>query len=162
MLYCYPYYPYTSSNPFFSYDFVQSKFKEQMDFTLRYSSSPVGLGIHSDLVSYDTFVDSMTWIDQQLATGTPIKRLAGMDIWWFVGMTQTNGTHGPIGIQKTSRNHNSLLRAFTSYDQCYTSITLFIFLIEKQIFSSMISLKSFEKSNVVCEAFCKSNSAKFG
>jgi hypothetical protein len=89
MLYCYPYYPYTSSNPIFSYDFMQSKFKEQMDFALRYSSSPVGLGIHYDLVSYGKIADAMAWIDQQIAKGTPTGKLAGMDIWWFNGMTQS-------------------------------------------------------------------------
>ncbi len=89
MLYCYPYYPYTTSNPFFSYDFIQAKFKEQMDFTLRYSTSPVGLGIHYDLVSYGKIADSMMWIDQQIANGTPTTKLAGMDIWWLAGMTQS-------------------------------------------------------------------------
>jgi hypothetical protein len=86
MLYCYPYYPYTSSNPIFTYDFVQSKFREQMDFILRYSTSPVGLAIHSDYVSYGTLADAMSWVDKQLVAGTPADRLVGIDIFWVVGM----------------------------------------------------------------------------
>jgi len=89
MLYCYPYYPYTSSNPIFTYEYVQSKFKEQMDFTLRYSSSPVGLAIHFDLVSYGKLADATAWIDQQIVIGTPTAKLVGMDIFWFDGMTQS-------------------------------------------------------------------------
>ena len=89
MLYCYPLYPYSTSNPVFTYDFVQAKFKEQMDFTLRYSSSPVGLGIHYDYVAYGKLTDAMTWIDQQIANGTPTSKLAGMDIFWQNGMTQS-------------------------------------------------------------------------
>ena len=89
MLYAYPLYPYGSSNPIFSYQFVQTKFKEHMDFALRYSSSPMGLGIHYDYVPYGNLVDAMTWIDQQIANGTPTVKLAGMDIFWVNGMTQS-------------------------------------------------------------------------
>jgi len=60
-----------------------------MDFTLRYSSSPVGLGIHYDYVAYGKLTDAMTWIDQQIANGTPTSKLAGMDIFWQNGMTQS-------------------------------------------------------------------------
>ena len=67
----------------------QTKFKEQMDFVLRYSSSAVGLAIHSDFSAYGTLIDAMRWVDQQLAAGTPTARLAGIDIFWTVGMTQS-------------------------------------------------------------------------
>ena len=89
MFYAYPLYPYRSSNPIFSYQFIQSKFKEHMDFALRYSSSSIGLGIHYDLVPYGKLTDAMTWIDQQIANGTPTTKLAGMDVFWENGMTQS-------------------------------------------------------------------------
>ena len=63
--------------------------KEHVDFFLRYSSSPVGLAIHSDHPPYGTLVDAMSWVDEQLATGTPTGKLAGVDIFWVHGMTQS-------------------------------------------------------------------------
>ena len=75
MLYCFP------SNQ------LPNVFKEHMDFILRYSSSPVGLAIHSDN-PYQSLSTSMSWIDQQLAAGTPVNKLSGIDIFWNFGMTQ--------------------------------------------------------------------------
>ncbi len=67
----------------------ETKLKEHVDFFLRYSSSPVGLAIHSDHPPYGTLVDAMSWVDEQLATGTPTGKLAGIDIFWVHGMTQS-------------------------------------------------------------------------
>jgi hypothetical protein len=67
----------------------ETKAKEHIDFFLRYSSSPVGLAIHSDHPPYGTLVDAMSWVDEQLATGTPTGKLAGIDIFWVNGMTQS-------------------------------------------------------------------------
>jgi hypothetical protein len=67
----------------------ETKLKEHMDFFLRYSSSPVGLAIHSDYSAYGTLADAMRWVDQKLASGTPTTKLAGIDIFWVHGMTQS-------------------------------------------------------------------------
>ncbi len=67
----------------------ETKAKEHIDFYLRYSSSPVGLAIHSDYPAYGTLADAMSWVDEQLATGTPTGKLAGIDIFWLHGMTQS-------------------------------------------------------------------------
>jgi hypothetical protein len=68
---------------------TETKVKEHMDFFLRYSSSPVGLAIHSDYPDYYALSDAMTWVDEQLASGTPSAKLAGIDIFWVHGMTQS-------------------------------------------------------------------------
>jgi len=66
-------------------DQLTTMFKEHIDFILRYSSSPVGLAIHSD-GPFQPLSTSMSWIDQQLATGTPTNKLAGIDIFWVIAM----------------------------------------------------------------------------
>jgi hypothetical protein len=68
---------------------TETKVKEHMDFFLRYSSSPVGLAIHSDFPDYYPLADAMSWVDEQLAAGTPKVKFAGVDIFWVHGMTQS-------------------------------------------------------------------------
>jgi hypothetical protein len=63
-------------------------FKAHLDFFLRYSSSPVGLAVHSD-GPFQTLNSSMGWIDQQFARGTPTYNLSGIDLFWFIGMNTT-------------------------------------------------------------------------
>jgi hypothetical protein len=63
-------------------------FKVHLDFFLQYSSSPLGLAIHSD-GPFQPLNNSMSWIDQQLAERNPTYNLSGIDLFWFIGMNTT-------------------------------------------------------------------------
>jgi hypothetical protein len=72
-------------------DPVETNFKSKMDFVLTYTTSPIHLAIHSD-GPYQAFADSMAWIDEQIAAGTPTNKLTGIEIFWQVDMDASQWT----------------------------------------------------------------------
>jgi hypothetical protein len=69
----------------YSSEQTESMFKQHVDFFLRYSTSPVGLALHTDSV-YGTLIEAMNWLDEQLAIGTPTTQHEGIDIFWLNGL----------------------------------------------------------------------------
>jgi hypothetical protein len=61
---------------------TENLFKSHMDYFLNYSTSPVGLALHTDSC-YGTLADAKNWVDEQLSVGTPTTQLKGIDIFWL-------------------------------------------------------------------------------
>ncbi|MFH1229262.1 MAG: LamG-like jellyroll fold domain-containing protein [Candidatus Aenigmatarchaeota archaeon] len=90
MLYGYPYYPYTTSNPTWTLEYIKGVFQGHVDYILRNAASPVAIAERANAFQvYQPFSDSLSWTDEQFNAGTPKTHVAGFEIFWQLNMDTT-------------------------------------------------------------------------